>query len=150
MSWLWATFEAHFFTFSGSKKDLEFFWKHYSFSTENLLNTFFYKKILKKFDPEKVKKTSFFRAINLSVNAWRSGLDICSFICGWKGGKHRTLQRIAKVVCSKNPSKIPPDFLLDLFQHNSKQIRWLWNFLQSLKKSLRTQETLTNTKENAI
>ena len=60
---LWATFEACFFTFSGSKKNLKFFWKHYSVRTEKLHNTSFTKKkFFSYFEPEKVKKPGFFRA----------------------------------------------------------------------------------------
>ena len=66
---LWATFEAHFFTFWGAKKMFK-----------KLHNTFSYD--LKKNYPEKVKKTHVFRAKNLGVNTWRSGPDICSLICG--------------------------------------------------------------------
>ena len=69
--------------FSGAKKNFKFFWKHYSVRTEKLHNTLFIKKIWIFFDPENMKKHTFFRAKNLSVNTWRSGLDICSLICAW-------------------------------------------------------------------
>ena len=68
--------------FRGKKIFLDFLWKHYSVSTEKLHNTFLIEKI--DFWPRKSVKTSFFRAKNLSVNAWRSGPDICSLICGYE------------------------------------------------------------------
>ena len=36
---LWATFEARFFNFSGSKIFVQIIWKHYTVLTENLHNT---------------------------------------------------------------------------------------------------------------
>ena len=46
LGWLWATFEAWFFTFSGSKKKIWiFFWKHHSVHTEKL----HWKKVKEKY-----------------------------------------------------------------------------------------------------
>ena len=45
-----------FFHFLRVKKNLKFFWKHYSVRTEKVHNTFF----VNFFDPEKVKKNQVF------------------------------------------------------------------------------------------
>ena len=54
MSNFWGPF---FLLFQGQKEILNFFWKHYSFRTEKLHNTFFTIFFFKFFEPEKMKKT---------------------------------------------------------------------------------------------
>ena len=76
---LWATFEARFFTFPGSKKILKSFWKHHSVRTEKL----HWKKVKKNLGGGGIffSEKPFFRAKNATVGTLRSETDYCWLYC---------------------------------------------------------------------
>ena len=87
-----SNFWGPFFQFSGSKF---FFENTLASALKSCMKPFF---LISKFflSPDKVKKPSFLRAKNLSVNTWMLGPDICSLICGHS--QHSALAKIGKPI----------------------------------------------------